>query len=97
MIWAEMDDEDQVAAVVRLARDGNSVPVIARVLGTSNSTVQLVVREYGVVIHSMMLRHASPAQSDRGYRASDAHSMKMEAWRRATEGARQTRQELENV
>lgn len=90
MIWAEMEEEVRVAAIVRLARDGNSAREIARVLGTSNASVSRLIQEYGVVIHSLGLSHPSPEQDDSGLACDDPHKQRLANWERARAGARMT-------
>lgn len=90
MIWATMDYDERLAKVAKLARDGNGLTTIARVLSTSNAEVWKMAVEHSVVIHGARPGHAVPDADDRGVMGSDPHGSRYEAWRRATEGARRT-------
>lgn len=97
MMWAEMDYDERLAAIVKLARDGNTLTVIARVLSTSNENIWRMCIDHSVVIHGARPGHAVPDQDDEGFGGGDPHRRRYEAWSRAVNGARETLLANENA
>jgi len=92
-MWAEMDYDDRLAAIVKLARDGNTLQIIARVLGTSNVKVWQMVIDHSVIMPAGRPGHAVPDEDDEGIGGGDQYARKFANWLRASEGARRTRTE----
>lgn len=97
MMWAEMDYDERLAAIVKLARDGNTLTIIARVLGTSNTAVWQMVIDHSVVMPAGRPGHAVPDDEDEGIGGGDPYTRKFANWLKASEGARLTRLENENA
>ena len=97
MIWARMDYDSRLAVIAQLARDDNSVTTIARVLSTSNENIWAMAREHSVYIHTTRPGHAVPDPDDGGMGGGDPFARKLAAWRRATQGARETLMANENI
>lgn len=90
MIWAEMDYDSRLAAVAKLAREGNMLSDIATILSTNTDNVRAIAREFSIVIPTHRIGYAVPPADDPGIGGGGFSAARMASWRRATDGARDT-------